>query len=75
VNREALQQLAVEEGVDLAVSSEADSVLYGPMLPILDDENSDLAESLETYLARWNNAKEDEQFSPLDSVFAGEDWE
>lgn len=75
VNREALRQLTVEEGVDLAVSSEADSVLYGPMLPILDDENSDLAESLETYLARWNNAKEDEQFSPLDSVFAGEDWE
>jgi hypothetical protein len=75
VNRDAQLQLAVEEGVDLIVSSEADSILYGPMLPIIDDEDSDLVESLETYLARWSNVKEKEQFSPLDSVFAGEDWE
>lgn len=75
VNRDALRQLAMEEGVDLAVSFEADSTLYGPMLPILDDQDLDLVESLETYLARWNNVKENEQFSPLDSVFAGEDWE
>jgi len=74
VNRKAQEQLAIEDGIDAAVSAEFDSTLYGPMLPIKDDQDSELAESLEAYLARWTNAKEKSEVSSLDSVFADEDW-